>query len=202
MKLDRMITGLLVLFVVMYCNGVSARYTSSDPIGLAGGMNTYTYVGGNPINYVDPKGLARCAYSITAHQLVCTSNTASNPNFTGPHEVRELGPDNVHSGRGEHKNNPNSANVKDYGPIPPGQYNMFPNENPKREGWWSLQEPGWNKYDSLLYKLGLIRGGANLHQGTVSWGCVTVDPSLNDQYNNLTDLLRRELGSNTLEVRP
>ncbi|MBI4870482.1 MAG: RHS repeat-associated core domain-containing protein [Candidatus Riflebacteria bacterium] len=39
-------------------------FLSPDPIGFAGGMNRYGYVGGNPLRYTDPRGLWRLSFNL------------------------------------------------------------------------------------------------------------------------------------------
>ena len=56
----------------------TGRYVQSDPIGLVGGLNTYGYVGGNPLLYSDSYGL--CIGSI----LPCGYGVWEKANKEGP----------------------------------------------------------------------------------------------------------------------
>ncbi|WP_240152536.1 HNH/endonuclease VII fold putative polymorphic toxin, partial [Erwinia amylovora] len=42
-----------------YYDPAGGRFTQTDPIGLAGGLNLYAYAP-NPLSWIDPLGLAKC----------------------------------------------------------------------------------------------------------------------------------------------
>jgi len=49
----------LVLMGFRYYDPASGRFLTKDPIGFAGGINQYAYVGNDPVNFMDPYGLLR-----------------------------------------------------------------------------------------------------------------------------------------------
>jgi RHS repeat-associated protein len=75
-------TGLMYYRARWY-DPVIGRFISEDPIGLAGGINEYAYVGNDPLNRLDPTGL----YEIDVHYYLTYFIASKFPCLT-PHEAR------------------------------------------------------------------------------------------------------------------
>ncbi len=58
------------------------RYTQADPLGVAGGLNVYAYVGNDPLRMVDPLGLERSDVEI-ARRILIANNVAGDACWEG-----------------------------------------------------------------------------------------------------------------------
>jgi hypothetical protein len=154
---------------------------------------------------IDPAG-TKCLYSISAHVLRCTSNGSRQT------EPIMVGPENVTSGTGACRDNPQCVGrkYKKMGPIEPGKYKI--NRDPRVGGaerfrlepipplpGWRVRLPSWMP--------GSLRGGFLLGIGDlVTHGCIMVleeDSKASAQYKKLQQELEAQpTASNELVVVP
>jgi RHS repeat-associated protein len=74
-----------------YYSSATGRFFQKDPIGLAGGLNVYAYVGNNPVERIDPEGLFEI-FSATTLIVTYGAYTAVNliTNIYSFNEERKL----------------------------------------------------------------------------------------------------------------
>ncbi|MBT9097053.1 RHS repeat protein [Methylovulum psychrotolerans] len=82
-------TGLFYNYYRTY-DPKTGRYTQSDPIGLGGGLNTFGYVLGNPLNLIDPTGLDWITSATMTWQWFSGTGPSSQSYGPGSSPVEEM----------------------------------------------------------------------------------------------------------------
>ncbi len=166
-------------FGARYYDAEIGRWTSVDPKMEFNDAYRYTT---NPIVFFDPDGLDELHFTIKSGQA-----TLSWRDDNGNVQWSVA----ANSGLGKGFNDPSKVNLtgagKDGGPTPEGTYTIALAKNAKADKSTSYGDPaGWGRYawfmkpgiiSSLLFKMGIGRGGFFLHEdgGTPgTHGCIGV----------------------------
>jgi RHS repeat-associated protein len=114
----------LYFYRARYYSPTFGRFISEDPIGFAGGINVYAYVGNRPTGWIDPSGLRpgdkypsnRCAGWHAVRDINQTSKQL-NREFGG---WTYRSPDGTYSYTAPVEGGPDGVDPHDFNPIPAG----------------------------------------------------------------------------------
>ena len=158
---------------------IVGRYIESDPIGLAAGVNTYTYVGGDPVFYIDAFGLC-WVYSQSTGRLTYV-DADGNATYIG----------SGYAGIGAGLNNPAMQNVPFVGPLPQGLYTIGPQQDYTTTEGKTLRQAMVLRPDSdnqMFHRGGFLIHGPHSHdKHNSSNGCPIFSSDIRNQIGKSDD---------------
>ena len=172
-----------------YYSPVLGRWITRDPLGEAGGINLYGFVGNNPVNWIDPWGLSRAVFDPTTNSMYVYPG--DTPDIQGP-------PQRFPASNRTSNPNANPYEPGGYGPAPTGTFPtgnfIETGGNPNSSfgsGFIPINLPQQSPYNSPRTGVGVHAGRANTYRGYGygTRGCIRTTEDALDAFRN--DPLRK-----------